>query len=61
MSFFDCLPCFVLNHKGFYMGLQMQIEYMRMEAFFPQEEQYAPIFVLTIEELINKLSELKLK
>ena len=54
-------PCFVLNHKGFYMGLQMQIEYMRMEAFLPQEEQYAPIFVLTIEELINKLSELKLK
>ena len=54
-------PCFVLNHKGFYMGLQMQIEYMRMEAFLPQEEQYAPTFVLTIEELINKLSELKLK
>ena len=54
-------PCFVLNYKGFYIGLQMQIEHMRMEAFLPQEEQYAPVFVPTIEELINKLSELKLK
>lgn len=53
-------PCFVLNYKGFYMGLQMQIEYMRMETFLPQEEQYAPIFVQTIDELINKLSEIKL-
>ena len=54
-------PCFVLNYKRFYMGLQMQIEYMRMEAFLPQEEQYAPVFVQTIEELIDKLTELKLK
>ena len=54
-------PCFVLNYKRFYMGLQMQIEYMRMEAFLPQEEQYAPVFVQTIEELIDKLTELKIK
>ena len=52
-------PCFVLNYQGFYSGLRFQIEYMRQIAFLPKEEQYAPIFVDTMEELINKLSELK--
>lgn len=52
-------PCFVLNYQGFYSGLRFQIEYMRQMAFLPKEEQYAPIFVDTMEELINKLSELK--
>ena len=52
-------PCFVLNYQGFYSGLRFQIEYMRQIAFLPKEEQYAPIFVDTMDELINKLSELK--
>jgi predicted Rossmann-fold nucleotide-binding protein len=52
-------PCFIVDYKGFYMGLKVQIEYMRQLQFLPQEEQYAPIFVDTMDELINKLSELK--
>ena len=52
-------PCFVLNYQGFYEGLKLQAEHMRKLAFLPQEEQYAPIFVDTMDELINKLSELK--
>jgi len=54
-------PCFVLNYKGFYGGLITQIEYMRQLNFLPQEEQYAPVFVNTIEELIEKLSLIILK
>ena len=54
-------PCFVLNYKGFYGGLIAQIEYMRQLNFLPQEEQYAPVFVNTIEELIEKLSLIILK
>ena len=48
-------PCFVLNHKTFYSFLQMQVEHMRNMHFLPKEEQYAPQFVNTIEELINLL------
>jgi uncharacterized protein (TIGR00730 family) len=48
-------PCFVLNHKTFYSFLQIQVEYMRNMRFLPKEEQYAPQFVNTIEELINLL------
>ena len=54
-------PCFVLNYKGFYAGLKSQVEYMRQLAFLPQEEQYAPRFVDTIEQLIDQLTELKIK
>ena len=48
-------PCFVLNHKTFYSFLQMQVEHMRNMHVLPKEEQYAPQFVNTIEELINLL------
>lgn len=54
-------PCFVLNYKGFYGGFIAQIEHMRQLNFLPQEEQYAPVFVNTIEELIEKLSLIILK
>ena len=54
-------PCFVLNYKGFYAGLKSQGEHMRQLAFLPQEEQYAPQFVDTIEQLIDQLTELKIK
>ena len=51
-------PCFVLNYQGFYEGLKLQAEHMRKLAFLPQEEQYAPRFVDTIEELIDALQRL---
>lgn len=53
-------PIFVLNYKGFYEGLKQQAEHMRTLAFLPQQEQYAPQFVDTIDELINHLESLKL-
>jgi hypothetical protein len=49
----------VLNHQGFYNGLKLQAEHMRQLAFLPKEEQYAPLFVDTMEELIEKLRILK--
>ena len=54
-------PCFVLNYKGFYSGLRFQIEYMRQIAFLPKEEQYAPIFVDTMEELIEIIKNFELR
>ena len=54
-------PIFILNYEGFYEGLKLQAEHMRRLAFLPQEEQYAPQFVDTIEQLIDKLTELKIK
>jgi uncharacterized protein (TIGR00730 family) len=51
-------PIFILNHKGFYEGLKLQAEHMRQLAFLPQEEQYAPQFVDTMEELLDALQRL---
>lgn len=51
-------PIFILNHNGFYEGLQVQTEHMRQLAFLPQEEQYAPHFLDTMEELLDALQRL---
>ena len=51
-------PIFVLKYKGFYEGLKQQAEHMRTLAFLPQQEQYAPQFVDTIEELLDALQRL---
>ena len=48
-------PIYILNYQGFYDCLKQQAEHMRQLAFLPQEEQYAPQFVDTIQELIDKL------
>ncbi len=53
-------PILVLNYQGFYEGLKQQIEHMRSLAFLPQQEQYAPRLMNTIEELIQELTLLKL-
>ena len=53
-------PCFVLNYQGFYEGLKLQAEHMRKLAFLPQEEQYAPLFVDTMEELIEIIKNFEL-
>ena len=54
-------PCFVLNYKGFYEGLKIQAEHMRQLAFLPQQEQYAPQFVNTMDELTQTITTIKLK
>ena len=54
-------PCFVLNYQGFYEGLKLQAEHMRKLAFLPQEEQYAPLFVDTMEELIEIIKNFELR
>ena len=53
-------PCFVLNYLGFYEGLKLQSEHMRTLAFLPLQEQYAPQYVDTMDELITHLESLKL-
>lgn len=54
-------PCFVLNYQGFYEGLKLQAEHMRKLAFLPQEEQYAPLFVDTMEDLIETIKNFELR
>ena len=52
-------PIYILNYQGFYDYLKLQTEYMRKLSFLPQEEQYVPQFVDTIEDLIEKINTLK--
>lgn len=49
-------PIFIVNYKDFYRGLQEETAHMRQEAFLPQEESYAPVYVSTLEELFEQLS-----
>ena len=49
-------PTIVLNYKGFYEPLKQQIELMRSLHFIPEQESYKPLFVDTIEELINTIN-----
>ena len=51
-------PCYVLNYQGFYEGLKLQAAHMRRLSFLPQQEQYAPQFVDTIDELLDALQRL---
>ena len=51
-------PCYVLNYQGFYEGLKLQAKHMRNLSFLPQQEQYAPQFVDTMDELLDALQRL---
>lgn len=53
-------PCYVLNYQGFYEGIKQLAQHMRSLAFLPQQEQYAPQFVDSMEELITHLESVKL-
>ncbi|MBR1878336.1 MAG: TIGR00730 family Rossman fold protein [Paludibacteraceae bacterium] len=49
-------PLFVVNYKGFYNPLIVQIEQMRELHFIPEQEAYKPVFVDSLEELFELLS-----
>ena len=51
-------PIFILNYNGFYEGLKLQTAHMRSLSFLPQQEQYAPQFLDTMDELIKQLGNL---
>ncbi len=52
-------PTCVLNYKGFYDPLRQQIERMRNLQFIPEQENYKPVFVNTIGELFEQITNLK--
>ena len=52
-------PIFILNYQGFYEGLKQQVAHMRELGFLPKIEQYSPLFVDTIDELLEYLNNLK--
>lgn len=50
-------PIYILNYRGFYEGIKSQAEHMRELAFLPKQEAYTPIYVNTLDELYNLLTE----
>lgn len=48
-------PIIVLNYKGFYEGLKLQEQKMRELSFLPMVCSCSPVFVDTMDELINAL------
>jgi len=52
-------PLYVLNYKGFYEPLKQQIELMRSLHFIPEQEGYKPVFVNTMDELYEKITNIK--
>lgn len=51
-------PILVLNYNGFFEGLKQQERHMRDLSFLPVVSTYSPIFVDTMDELINILGTL---
>ena len=54
-------PILVLNYKGFYEGLKLQAQHMRDLKFLPEVEQFAPQFVDTMDELVERIKNIELK
>jgi hypothetical protein len=51
----------VLNYKGFYEGLKLQAQHMRDLKFLPEVEHFAPQFVDTMDELVERIKNIELK
>ena len=51
-------PMFVLNYKGFYDPLKLQVEKMKALNFIPQTENYKFTFVDSVEELFMNLTNI---
>lgn len=49
-------PVYIVNYKGFYDGLKALTAHMKELRFLPMEENYAPIYVETLEGLYEALS-----
>ena len=52
-------PIFVLNYEGFYEPLKRQIKLMEQLQFIPQQQVCKPIFVDTLEELYEQMTNVK--
>ena len=52
-------PTFVLNFKGFYEPLKQQIRVMQDLRFIPEQQSYQPLFVDTLDELYDRILNLK--
>lgn len=50
-------PLYVLDYKGFYGPLRQQIERMRGLRFIPDQENYRPVFVETLEEVFTEIGK----
>lgn len=54
-------PVFILNYKGFYDPLLELIDKMHEQQFIPAEECFKPIFVNSLDQLIQELQTIKIR
>lgn len=54
-------PLFVLNYNGYYEGIKQQAAHMHRLGFLPPVEQFAPVFVDTMEQLTEALTAIIIK
>ena len=52
-------PLYIINYKGFYEGIRREAEVMRSLNFLPQQEAYAPVYLNSLEELYQLMTENK--
>ena len=52
-------PLLVLNYRGFYEPLKQQVALMKNLHFIPEQEGYKPVFVDTMDELYEKITNIK--
>lgn len=52
-------PLVILNYQGFYQPLIEQIKAMKEKAFIPKQENYSPLIVTTLDELIDKCQKIQ--
>jgi len=50
-----------VNEDEFYKDLLSQVEKMKTECFTPKNESYKPVFVQSIDECMNQISNLHIK
>ena len=50
-------PTYVVNYKGFYEPLRLQIRHMQDLHFIPEQQSYQPVFVDTLDELYERLAK----
>lgn len=51
-------PIYILNYQGFYDDTIEQIKHMKELSFIPQQENYTPHFVTSLDQLKKELSQL---
>ena len=50
-------PIYILNHRNFYRDIMREAEHMRKLTFIPEQETYKPIFINSLSEIYELISQ----